>query len=92
MTSGSAPVVAAVPARARQRLETRERVFEAAMREFRRAGVGAAQVEDIVRAAGVARGTFYLHFPTKEHVLLERAARDQAAVAERSSRSSSGGS
>jgi AcrR family transcriptional regulator len=36
-----------------------------------------------VRGAGVARGTFYLHFPTKEHVLLEHSARDQAVVAER---------
>jgi len=72
-----------VPARARQRLVTRERVFAAAMLEFRRVGVGSAQVEDIVRRAGVARGTFYLHFATKEHVLLEHSARDQAAVAER---------
>ena len=83
MTSGSAQVVDVVSSRERQRLETRERVFEAAMREFRRVGVGPAQVEDIVRGAGVARGTFYLHFPTKEHVLLEHSARDQAVVAER---------
>jgi AcrR family transcriptional regulator len=83
MRSASAQMVEAVPMRARQRLETRERVFEAAMREFRRVGVGPAQVEDIVRRARVARGTFYLHFPTKEHVLLEHSARDQAAVAAR---------
>jgi AcrR family transcriptional regulator len=83
MGSASAQIVEAVPMRARQRLETRERVFDAAMREFRRVGVGPAQVEDIVRRARVARGTFYLHFPTKEHVLLEHSARDQAAVAER---------
>jgi len=71
-----------VPVRKRQRLETRERVFAAAIREFRRVGVPQAQVEDIVRAAGVARGTFYLHFPSKEHVLLEYSARDQVAVAD----------
>jgi len=53
------------------------------MLEFRRVGVQAAQVEDIVRAAGVARGTFYLHFPTKDHVLLETVCRDQEAVAAR---------
>jgi AcrR family transcriptional regulator len=67
----------------RQRQETRARLFEAAMIEFRRAGVAGAQVEDIVRRAGVARGTFYLHFPTKDHVLLDLARTHQAALARR---------
>jgi len=35
-------------------------VFAAALAEFRRAGVSTAQIEDIVKTAGVARGTFYL--------------------------------
>jgi AcrR family transcriptional regulator len=65
----------------RQRQETRARLFEAAMIEFRRAGVAGAQVEDIVRRAGVARGTFYLHFPTKDHVLLDLARTHQALLA-----------
>jgi len=71
------------PSRTRQRIETRNRVFEAAIAEFRRVGVAAAQIEDIVRAAGVARGTFYLHFATKDHVLLEQLDRNQQAVAGR---------
>lgn len=71
------------PSRTRQRLETRDRVFEAAMSEFRRAGVADAQIEDIVKAAGVARGTFYLHFPTKDHVLMELMRRRQHDIAER---------
>jgi len=85
----SPPALVAVPpsARSRQREETRVRVLEAAMTEFRRVGVQAAQVEDIVRAAGVARGTFYLHFPTKDHVLLESVSRDQERVAARLERS-----
>ncbi len=65
--------------RERQRLETRERLFEAALAEFREAGFARAQIDRIVERAGVARGTFYFHFPTKEHVLLElqkRAERD----------------
>lgn len=72
----------AYPSRTRARLETRSRVFEAALAEFRRVGVAGAQVEDIVRAAGVARGTFYLHFATKDHVLLEILRRMEGAVAE----------
>lgn len=54
-----------------QRLETRQRVYEAAIAEFKRSGVADADVGAIVSAAGVARGTFYFHFPTKEHVLEE---------------------
>lgn len=55
-----------------QRLQTRQRIFDAAMAIFRRDGVAAARTDDIARAAGVSRGAFYFHFPTKEHVLLER--------------------
>ena len=42
-----------------------------AVDEFRREGFARAQVDRIVAAAGVARGTVYFHFPSKEHVLLE---------------------
>jgi len=75
--------IVAFPTRARRRLETRDRVFAAALAEFRRAGVARAEIERIVRAAGVARGTFYLHFPTKDHVLMELLRRRQDAVAQR---------
>lgn len=57
--------------RERQRVETRERLFQAALDEIRHTGVAGAQVDRIVAVAGVARGTFYFHFPTKEDVLLE---------------------
>lgn len=77
------PSTEAYPHRTRQRLATRDRVFSAALREFRRAGVAAAQIENIVRTADVARGTFYLHFPTKDHVLMELLRRRQTVIAER---------
>jgi AcrR family transcriptional regulator len=54
-----------------RRRETRQRVYDAAKAEFKRAGLADADVGAIVTAAGVARGTFYFHFPTKEHVLEE---------------------
>jgi len=79
----SKPIDVAYPSRTRHRLETRDRVFVAALAEFRRVGVGAAQIEDIVKRAGVARGTFYLHFPTKDHVLMELMHRNQEGLAER---------
>lgn len=57
--------------RDRQREETRRRVREAALDVFRRDGLSAARIDDIVKAAGVSRGTFYFHFPTKEDVIIE---------------------
>lgn len=83
MSSPASPTAAAYPSRMRRRLETRDRVFDAALAEFRRVGVSAAQIEEIVRAASVARGTFYLHFPTKDHVLMELMRRKQSVLAER---------
>jgi AcrR family transcriptional regulator len=55
--------------RDQQKEETRQRVFEAALAVFRRDGAEPARIEDIAQAAGVSRGTFYFHFPTKEDVL-----------------------
>lgn len=54
-----------------QRLETRQRIYDAALAEFRRSGVADADIGAIISVAGVARGTFYFHFPTKEHILEE---------------------
>jgi AcrR family transcriptional regulator len=65
-----------------QRRKTRARVLDAAIVEFQRAGANAADINAIVEAAGVARSTFYFHFPTKEHVLLELIRRDEDYLAE----------
>ena len=40
-----------------------------------------ADVAAIVSAAGVAHGTFFFHFPTKEHVLLELEQREEDRIA-----------
>lgn len=60
-----------------KRLQTRERLMGAAIAEFKRSGMAAADVGAIVAAAGVAHGTFFFHFPTKEHVLLELERREE---------------
>jgi len=68
-------------AREAKRLQTRERLMGAAVAEFTRAGMTEADVSAIVAAAGVAHGTFFFHFPTKEHVLLELERREEERMA-----------
>lgn len=65
-----------------QRRRTHARILDAAIVEFQRAGTAAADINAIVKDAGVARSTFYFHFPTKEHVLLELIRRDEMHLAE----------
>ena len=68
-------------ARETKRRQTRERLMGAAIAEFKRAGMADADVGAIVAAAGVAHGTFFFHFPTKEHVLLELERREEERIA-----------
>jgi TetR/AcrR family transcriptional repressor of uid operon len=68
-------------ARQTRRLQTRERILGAAIAEFKDSGMARADVGAIVAAAGVAHGTFYFHFPTKEHVLLELECGEEARMA-----------
>ena len=68
-------------AREARRRQTRERVLGAAIVEFKRSGMTGADVNAIVAAAGVAHGTFFFHFPSKEHVLLELEVQEEARIA-----------
>ncbi|MGB3474491.1 MAG: TetR/AcrR family transcriptional regulator [Mycobacterium sp.] len=69
-----------VTVREARRLQTRERLLGAATAEFKRTGMAQADVGAIVAAAGVAHGTFFFHFPTKEHVLLELERREEERI------------
>ncbi len=55
--------------RERRRVETRERIYRAALGLFAQRGYLQTTVEDITEAADVGKGTFFNYFPTKEHVL-----------------------
>lgn len=79
MVSARLPVAGA-GAREARRLQTRARLFEAALAEISRRGLAAADVSAIAAEAGVVRGTFYFHFPTKEHVLAELERNEEARI------------
>ena len=50
--------------------ERRAQLVAVAIEAFARQGVAATSVADIVRDAGVAQGTFYLYFTSKDDVIL----------------------
>jgi AcrR family transcriptional regulator len=54
-----------------QKEATRQRILECALTEFRRQGYLKANTASIARAAGVAHGTIFLHFHTKDELLFE---------------------
>ncbi|MGH2739498.1 MAG: TetR/AcrR family transcriptional regulator [Actinomycetota bacterium] len=49
--------------------ERRQDLLDAAIEAFTRKGVHESTVEDVTRTAGVAKGTFYLYFDSKEQLL-----------------------
>jgi AcrR family transcriptional regulator len=76
---------AVAPARGGLRARTRELLLDAAVRVFARKGAGAAAIHEIAAEAGVANGTFYNYFRTREDLLeatsLRLALRLHAAIA-----------
>ncbi|MGV1830981.1 TetR/AcrR family transcriptional regulator [Agrobacterium vitis] len=52
-----------------RREKTRQKLIAAAARVIAANGDKTATIDDFIRAAGVARGTFYNYFPTRESLL-----------------------
>jgi AcrR family transcriptional regulator len=52
------------------RAAARDRILEAAARLFHEKGVRATGVDTLIAAAGVAKATFYRHFPSKEDLVV----------------------
>jgi AcrR family transcriptional regulator len=48
----------------------RERILAAASRLFTQQGIGRTGVDPLIASAGVAKATFYRHFPSKEALVL----------------------
>src|SRR5438067_10383037 len=60
--------------------DRREQLLDAALTVFSAEGYSAAKVSDIVGHAGVAQGTFYLYFRSKQEVMLALFERFQGAL------------
>jgi len=58
------------------KLERKERLYEAALNLFRGQGYEMTTVDQITRQAGLAKGTFFNYFPTKDAVLRYMGARE----------------
>lgn len=57
--------------RKEQAIETRRRIFEAAVTLFEQNGYENVTIDDICAAVGMSKGAFYTHFRSKDQVLLE---------------------
>jgi TetR/AcrR family transcriptional regulator, transcriptional repressor for nem operon len=61
---------------------TRERIVATAAAEFRRNGIGATGLSDLMAAAGLTHGGFYRHFASKNQLTAEACAEAVQSVAE----------
>lgn len=66
--------------RERRKKETRQQIFQAAMKLFERKGIFSTTVEEITDAADVGKGTFFNYFPSKEAILSVMAERQMGIV------------
>ena len=48
--------------------KTKRKIFETSMKLFAKKGYDATSVEDITATVGVAKGTLYYHFSSKEEI------------------------
>lgn len=59
-----------LPRRERKKIETKEKIFKAALSLFLEKGFENTTVEEITEKADVGKGTFFNYFPRKESVLI----------------------
>lgn len=72
-------MIQASPSATRKRKEARPaEILEAAFAEFVKNGFSATRIDDVARRAGVAKGTIYLYYPSKE-ALFEAVVRQSLA-------------
>ena len=66
--------------RARRWQDTHQRIYAAAMRLFEEHGFEQVNVGQIASGAGVSVPTFYAHYPSKEHLVMQLPTADDVAA------------
>lgn len=66
--------------RERRKEQTRQQIWQTAMKLFERKGIFATTVEEITEAADVGKGTFFNYFPSKEAILSALAERQLGVI------------
>ncbi len=56
--------------REKKKIETRNKIFEVSARLFKEKGIENTTVDEIVKIAGIGKGTFFNYFPSKTALLL----------------------
>src|SRR3954466_4732429 len=72
--------------------ETRKRIVAVAAAEFRKNGIVATGLSDLMKAAGLTHGGFYKHFESKDQLIAEACAEAGRALVERVSANTAKGS
>src|SRR5260370_3414149 len=62
--------------------QTRKRIVTAASEEFRKNGIVATGLNDLMSAAGLTHGGFYKHFESKDQLVAEACAEAVTAILE----------
>lgn len=68
--------------RTEQKLQTRQRIADAAGRGFRKSGFGGVGVDGLAKEAGVTSGAFYVHFGSKSAAFAEAVTQGMAELKE----------
>jgi AcrR family transcriptional regulator len=55
-----------------QSRETKNKIFETALKLFAHYGYENVTIDDIVQHSGMSKGSFYTHFRAKEHIFIEQ--------------------
>lgn len=58
--------------RQKQALQTKKKILETALELFSKKGFDRVTVDEIVKKSGVSKGAFYVYFPSKYDVFLEK--------------------
>lgn len=56
--------------REKKKIETRNKIFEVSTRLFKEKGIENTTVDEIVKEAGIGKGTFFNYFPSKNSLLI----------------------